>query len=128
MSNYKGNLPSRQDRSSKRTEVVLGLCSQMSKSEARTKLREVLLQNGGKPAPTLHDITFGEYWRDHYVALRRSGRAEPTEAGYKGYIKFLIFPALEHLAVKDNRSHFPGKLLLRLFDDKKNPHATQGDF
>jgi len=90
-----------QDGSVKRPEVVLGLCSKMSKSEARTKLREMILHYGSKPSPVLREITFGEYWRDHYVPLRRSGWSEPTEAGYKGYMKFLILPTLEHLALKD---------------------------
>ena len=90
-----------QDGSSKRPEVVLGLCSQMSKSEARTKLREMVRQNGGRPSPILHDITFGEYWRDHYIPLRRSGWSEPTEAGYKGYMKFLILPRMDQVALKD---------------------------
>jgi hypothetical protein len=73
----------------------------MSKSEARTKLREMILQHGSKPSPVLHEITFGEYWRNHYVPLRRSGWSEPTEAGYKGYMKFLILPTFEHLALRD---------------------------
>jgi integrase len=90
-----------QDGSVKRPEVVLGLCSEMSKSEARTKLREMILQNGGRPSPVLHDITFGEYWRDHYVPLRRTGWSEPTEAGYNGYMKYLILPTFEHIALKD---------------------------
>ena len=90
-----------QDGSVKRSEVVLGLCSKMSKSQARTKLREMILQHGSRPSPVLHEITFGEYWRDHYIPLRRSGWSEPTEAGYKSYMKFLILPTLEHLALKD---------------------------
>ncbi len=67
----------------------------MSKSEARTKLREMIFENGSRPSPVLHDITFGEYWRDHYVPLRRSGWSEPTEAGYSGYMKFLKTGARE---------------------------------
>ena len=89
------------DGSVKRSEVILGLCSKMSKSEARTKLREMIFENGSRPSPVLHDITFGEYWRDHYVPFRRSGWSEPTEAGYSGYMKFLILPTLEHIALKD---------------------------
>jgi len=89
------------DGSVKRTEVVLGLCSNMSKSEARAKLREMILEHGSRPSPVLHEITFGEYWRDHYIPLRRSGWSEPTQAGYKGYMKFLILPTFEHLALKD---------------------------
>jgi integrase len=91
----------REDGSSKRTEVILGLCSEMSRSEARAKLREKIAESDGKPVPVRADLTFGEYWRNNYIPLRRSGWSEPTEAGYQSYMESLILPKLEALALKD---------------------------
>lgn len=89
------------DGSVKRTEVTLGLCTKISKSEARANLRQMILQSGSHPSPLLADTTFGDYWHNHYVPLRRSGWSEPTEAGYKAYMKSFVLPTFEHLSLKD---------------------------
>ncbi len=86
---------------SEQREVVLGLVAEMSKTEARTKLRELIMDGGSLAAPVHHVLTFGEYWREHYKPLRRGGWSEPTEAGYDSYAKCFLLPTLEYVAVKD---------------------------
>ena len=89
------------DGSVKRPEVVLGFCSRMAKSEARTKLRERISQSGSKPSPVLHEITFGEYWRTTTFPYAGAGERNRLKRGYKGYMKFLILPTMQHVALKD---------------------------
>ena len=91
----------REDGTAKRIEVPLGPCSKMSKADARAKLREKIVENGSRPSPLLNEVTFGEYWRNQYIPLRRAGWSEPTEAGYNSYMKSLILPAMENVALNE---------------------------
>src|SRR5207302_8642130 len=71
------------DGSVKRPEVVLGFCSRMAKSEARTKLRQRMSRSGSNASPVVHGITYGACCRTTTFGcglLSGSGGAEPTQA------------------------------------------------
>jgi hypothetical protein len=69
----------------KRPNIILGLKSEMTRREAEAKLRAMIKESGGKPAPVLKPLAFGAYWKDYYIPLRSIRWSQPTRAGYDGY-------------------------------------------
>lgn len=89
------------DGKAKRPNIILGLKSEMTRRQAGTKLRAMIKESGGTPAPVLRPLTFGAYWKEHYIPLRSIRWSQPTRAGYDGYMQSLILPIFEHVFLKD---------------------------
>ena len=83
-----------------RPKVVLGFVSELSLTEARSKLEAIVREQGSCP-PTLAKQTFAEYWSIHYKPRHRVAWSEPTEAGYECYIRAYLSPAFGNVRLSD---------------------------
>jgi integrase len=81
-------------------KVVLGFVSDLTLSEARTKLEGIVRQLGSRPQSSL-TMTFSDYWTLHYEPRRRVRWSEATAAGYKAYLKFYLTPAFGNVRLAD---------------------------
>jgi integrase len=98
---WAGRIRVYEDGKTKRPNIILGLKSEMTRRQAEAKPRAMIRESGGTPAPVLKPLTFGAYWKDHYIPLRSIRWSQPTRAGYEGYMQSLILPIFEHVFLKD---------------------------
>jgi integrase len=81
-------------------KLVLGYVSEMSLSEARTRLEAHVRGLGSRPASAAH-ITFRDYWTLNFKPRRKVRWSEPTEAGYDQYISAYLSPTFGDVRVAD---------------------------
>lgn len=81
-------------------KVKLGYVSEMTLTEARTKLEAIVREIGSRPQ-ALAALTFSEYWTLHFKPRHRVSWAEPTEAGYASYVRTYLDPAFGKVRLSD---------------------------
>jgi len=81
-------------------KVQLGFVSELSLTEARTKLEAIVREIGSRPQ-ALAALTLSEYWTLHYKPRHRVSWSEPTEAGYDCYIRAYLSPAFGKVRLRD---------------------------
>lgn len=81
-------------------KVQLGYVSELTLTEARTKLEAIVRELGSRPQATLA-VTFNDYWTLHFKPHHRVSWGEPTEAGYDGYIRMYLGPAFGKVRMSD---------------------------
>jgi integrase len=81
-------------------KVKLGYVSEMTLTEARTKLEAIVREIGNRPQ-ALAALTFSEYWTLHYKPRHRVSWAEPTEAGYDAYVRTYLAPTFGKVRLSD---------------------------
>jgi integrase len=81
-------------------KVQLGFVSELSLTEARTKLEAIVREIGSRPQ-ALAALTLGEYWIMHFKPRHRVSWSEPTEAGYDCYIRAYLSPAFGKIRLTD---------------------------
>jgi integrase len=84
----------------RKPKVKLGFVSEIALTEARSKLEAIVRELGSRPTSSLI-LTFDDYWTQHYVPRHRVRWGEPTEAGYKSYVRAYLKPAFGKLRVTD---------------------------
>jgi integrase len=81
-------------------KIVLGFVSEMTLSEARTKLEAKVRELGSRPQSSL-EMTFSDYWSLHYEPRRRVRWSEATATGYAAYLKHYLTPAFGNVRLSD---------------------------
>src|SRR6266851_9753834 len=99
-------------------KLVLGLVSELTLSEARTKIEAHVRQLGSRPQRAAH-LTFKEYWDLHYVPRHKVRWGEPTEDGYAGYIRAYLGPAFGNVRLSD----IDPPLIAAFFDRVRKQHS-----
>lgn len=99
-------------------KVKLGYVSELSLTEARTKLEAIVREIGSRPR-ALAALTLGEYWTVHFKPRHRVGWAEPTEAGYDAYVGTYIDPTFGKVRVGDIDAPF----ITAFFEKVRKAHS-----
>jgi integrase len=81
-------------------KVALGYCSEMTLSEARSRIEAHVREIGSRPVSAAH-ITFREYWTLNFKPRRKLRWSEPTEAGYHQYMHTYLLPAFGNVRLAD---------------------------
>jgi integrase len=81
-------------------KIVLGYVSEMSLSEARTRIEAHVCGLGSRPASAAH-ITFEDYWTLNFKPRRKVRWSEATEAGYEQYLNTYLSPAFGGVRITD---------------------------
>jgi integrase len=81
-------------------KVQLGFVSELSLTEARSKLEAIVREIGSRPQ-ALAALTLSEYWTIHYKPRHRVSWSEPTEAGYECYVRAYLNPAFGKVRLVD---------------------------
>lgn len=81
-------------------KIRIGFVSEMSLTEARTKLEALVREQGSRPQSSL-TMTFSDYWTLHYEPRRRVRWSDATAAGYAGYLRTYLTPAFGNVRLVD---------------------------
>jgi integrase len=81
-------------------KMVLGYVSEMSLSEARTRIEAHVRGLGSRPTSAAH-ITFKDYWTLHFKPRRKVRWSEPTEEGYDQYMNAYLSADFGNVRVAD---------------------------
>jgi len=81
-------------------KVQLGYVSEISLTEARTKLEAIVRELGSRPQSSIR-MTFSDYWTLHYEPRHKLGWSVPTAAGYKSYLRPYLTPEFGNVRLAD---------------------------
>jgi integrase len=81
-------------------KVKLGFVSEITLTEARSKLEAIVRELGSRPTSSI-TLLFSDYWTQHYVPRHRVRWGEPTEAGYMSYMSAYLTPAFGKVRLTD---------------------------
>jgi integrase len=84
----------------KQLTVNLGFVTDLTLTEARTKLEAIVREAGSRPQ-SARSITFDEYWQLHYKPRHRVSWSEPTEHGYDAYVRAYLNPVFGNVRLVD---------------------------
>jgi integrase len=98
-------------------KVSIGYVSEMTLTEARTKIEAVVRELGSRPHSSLL-MTFGEYWQLHYEPRHRPRWSEPTAKGYARYLRAYITPVFGNVRLAD----FTPEIVSAFFDGFRTVH------
>jgi integrase len=99
-------------------KIVLGYVSEMSLSEARTRVEAHVRGLGSRSASAGH-ITFRDYWTLSFKPRRRVRWSEPTEAGYDQYMNAYLLPTFGEVRIRDIEPQH----IATLFDKLRKDHT-----
>lgn len=99
-------------------KVQLGFVSELSLTEARSKLEAIVREIGSRPQ-ALAALTLGEYWTIHYKPRHRVSWSEPTESGYDCYARAYLNPAFGKVRLTDLRPEF----ITAFFEGLRKKHS-----
>ena len=97
-------------------KIVLGYVSEMSLSEARTRIEAHVRGLGSRPASADH-VTFRDYWTLSFKPRRRVRWSEPTEAGYDQYMNAYLLPTFGDVRIRDIEAQHVAALFDKLCRD-----------
>jgi len=99
-------------------KVVLGYVSEMSLSDARTRIEAHVRGLGSRPASAVH-ITFKDYWTLNFKPRRKVRWSEPTEAGYDQYMSAYLSPTFGDVRIAD----IEPQQIAAFFDKLRKDHS-----
>jgi hypothetical protein len=99
-------------------KVNLGFVSEITLSEARTKLEATVRELGSRPQSS-QSLTFSVYWKLHYSPRHHLSWSEATAHGYESYLRAYIIPAFGNVLLTD----FTPDLLSTFFDKLRRKYS-----
>jgi hypothetical protein len=99
-------------------KIVVGYVSEMSLSEARTRIEAHVRGLGSRPTSADH-VTFRDYWTLSFKPRRRVRWSEPTEAGYDQYMNAYLLPTFGDVRIRDIEAQH----VAALFDKLRRDHT-----
>jgi integrase len=100
-------------------KVPLGFVSEISLTEARTKLEAHVREQGSRPQSSL-TMTFSDYWTLHYEPRRKVRWSDATAAGYKAYLACYITPAFGNVRLADITPELVSAFFERIRDHERS--------
>jgi len=82
---------------------TLGLKSEMTKDEAKKKLRDIIDREGlqaGKTRPS-PDVTFEWFWKNNYLQMKKGEWSEATRSAVESVINRHVLPAFGSVKLGD---------------------------
>ena len=99
-------------------KLVLGFVSEMSLSEARTRIEAHVRGLGSRPVSAAH-VTFQDYWTLNFKPRRKVRWSEPTEAGYDQYLSAYLSPTFGDVRMAD----IEPQQIATFFDKLRKKHS-----